>query len=412
MLPAVLLAQGNELTTGQTVDTNSNWIAAQLFDRGIEVLRVVTVPDDLDQLVDVLTDAAGRAPIVISTGGLGPTRDDLTAEAVSRALGRPLTLHSDAMEQVEARYRSMGRAMPEINRKQAILPSGCTVLENRWGTAPGFSVETDGTHMYFLPGVPREMRKLMLHGVLPHLQNTFALQTPRRRIVRVIGLGESNIETRLSDIDVPGMQIGFRAKMPENQVKLRFDASVPEAVIESAVEQVRARIGWRAFGVDTGDLGEVVGHALAERHQTVALAESCTAGRVAAWLGETPGASRYLIEGAVLYSNEAKTRTCGVTEELLVAHGAVSEPVCRQLAEGIRQRAATTWGVGITGIAGPGGATPDKPLGTVHIAIAGPQGTHHRCVRLPGNRAQVQARAAAAAMAMLFRAVAHPRREA
>jgi len=409
MLPAVLLAQGNELTTGQTVDTNSNWIAGQLFDHGIEVLRVVTVPDDLDQLVEVLTDAAGRAPIVISTGGLGPTRDDLTAQAVARALGRPLALHADAMEQVETRYRSMGRVMPEINRKQAILPQGCTVLENRWGTAPGFSVEVAGTHMYFLPGVPREMRKLMTHGVLPHLRDTFALQTPRRRIVRVIGLGESNIETRLSGLEIPGMQIGFRTKMPENQVKLRFEASVPEADIANAVEQVRARIGWRAFGVDTGDLSEVVGHALAERQQTVALAESCTAGRLAAWLGETPGASRYLIEGVVVYADAAKTRTCGVSEEMIVAHGSVSEPVARQLAEGIRQRAETTWGVGITGIAGPGGATPDKPVGTVHIAVAGPQGTLHRRIYLPGDRKRVQALSSAAALAMLFRAVAHPR---
>jgi len=405
MLPAVLLAQGNELTTGQTVDTNSNWIAGQLFDLGIEVTRIITVPDDLDQLVEVLADAARRAPIVISTGGLGPTRDDLTADAVSRAFDRPLALDDTAMAQVVARYRSMGRVMPEINRKQAVLPAGSTVLENRWGTAPGFSVQVDGTHMFFLPGVPREMRKLMEHAVLPRLHAAFALEPPRRRIVRVIGLGESDIETRLTGLEVPGMQVGFRTKMPENQVKLRFDRSVTEAAIEDAIAQVRARIGWRAFGVDTGDLGEVVGQELAARGQTVALAESCTAGRVAAWLGQTPGASRYLIEGAVVYANAAKMRACAVPEQMLIDHGAVSEPVARQLAEGIRQRAETTWGVGITGIAGPGGATPDKPVGTVHIAVAGPTGVHHRRLRLPGDRSRVQSLSAAAALAMLFRSV-------
>lgn len=410
MLRAVLLAQGNELTTGQTVDTNSTWIAEQLFPLGIEVVRIVTVPDDLPQLIEVLADAATRAPLVISTGGLGPTRDDLTAEAVSRAFGRPLAMNAEAMAQVEDRYRSMGRPMPEVNRKQAILPEGCTVLENRRGTAPAFSVEVSGTHLFFLPGVPREMRGLIREAVLPLVQETFALRPSIRRIVRVIGLGESTIETRLQGLEVPGMVIAFRTKMPENQVKLRFPSDTPEAVVDDAVAQVRARIGWRAFGVDTGDLGEVVGHALAERGHTVALAESCTAGAVTAWLGQTAGASRYLIESAVVYANEAKMRTCAVPEQMLGEHGAVSEPVARQLAAGMRARAGTTWGVGITGVAGPGGGSPDKPVGTVHIAVTGPAGTTHRRLHLPGDRARVQSLAAAAALAILFRAVTAPER--
>ena len=405
MLRVVLLAQGNELTTGQTVDTNSNWIAEQLFPLGIEVVRVVTVPDDLPQLVEVLADAAGRAPLVISTGGLGPTRDDLTTEAVSKAFGLPLAMNSEAMGQVAERYRQMGREMPEINRKQAILPEGATVHENRRGTAPAFSVEVDGTHLFFLPGVPHEMRALMRDSVLPTVLRVFDLQPPIRRIVRVIGLGESTIETRLADLHIDGMVIGFRTKMPENQVKLRFRSDMPTEDIDRAVAEVRRRIGWRAFGVDSGDLGEVVGHALAARDQTVALAESCTAGAITAWLGQTPGASRYLMESAVVYSNAAKTRTCGVPEAMLIEHGAVSEPVARQLAEGIRERADTTWGVGITGVAGPGGGSAEKPVGTVHIAVAGPAGTVHRLLRLPGDRPRVQSLASAAALAMLFRSV-------
>ncbi|MBO86134.1 MAG: competence/damage-inducible protein A [Deltaproteobacteria bacterium] len=404
----VLLAQGNELTTGQTVDTNSNWIAEQLFPLGIEVVRVVTVPDDLEQLVEVLRDAVGRAPLVISTGGLGPTRDDLTAEAVAAAFERPLALDTVALAQVEARYAAMGRPMPAINRKQAVLPGGALVHENRWGTAPAFSVQAHGAHLFFLPGVPREMRSLMVAEVIPHIQEIFALRAPRRRIVRVIGLGESTIEMRLGDLNIPGMSIGFRTKMPENQVKLRFSPDLSESEVESAVREVRRRIGWRAFGVDCGDLGEVVGHSLAEREQTVALAESCTAGAVTAWLGRTPGASRYLVESAVLYANEAKTRTCGVSQAMLTEHGAVSEPVARQLAEAIRARAGTTWGVGITGIAGPGGGTPEKPVGTVHIAVAGPTGTVHQQLRLPGDRGRVQSLAAAAALALLFRSVTSP----
>jgi nicotinamide-nucleotide amidase len=405
MHSAVLLAQGNELTTGQTVDTNSNWIAEKLFPLGIEVVRVVTVPDDLPQLIEVLQDAVRRAPLVISTGGLGPTRDDLTAEAVSKAFGRPLSLNEEAMAQVEERYRSMGRVMPEINRKQAVLPQGAAVLENSWGTAPAFSVTIEGTHLFFLPGVPREMRSLMDVRVLPKVMQIFDLEPPIRRIVRVIGLGESTIETRLSDLHIDGMTIGFRTKMPENQVKLRFANHLSSDQIEAAVAEVRRRIGWRAFGVDSGDLGEVVGQELAAREQTVALAESCTAGAITAWLGRTPGASRYLIESAVVYANAAKTRTCRVSEEMLAAEGAVSEAVARQLAEGIRARAGTTWGVGITGVAGPGGGSPEKPVGTVHIAVAGPNGTQHRHLHLPGDRARVQSLAAASALALLFRTV-------
>jgi nicotinamide-nucleotide amidase len=245
----------------------------------------------------------------------------------------------------------------------------------------------------------------MAAEVIPAVTRIFDLEPPNRRIVRVIGLGESPIETRLAGLKIPGMTIGFRTKMPENQVKLRFSSQVNAADIDAAVAEVRRRIGWRAFGVDCGDLGEVVGHAMAQRGQTVALAESCTAGAITAWLGRTPGASRYLVESAVLYANAAKTRTCGVSEAMLEAHGAVSAPVARQLAEGIRARASTTWGVGITGIAGPGGGTPEKPVGTVHIAVAGPDSTEHRVLRLPGGRERVQSLASAAALALLFRTV-------
>jgi len=304
---------------------------------------------------------------------------------------------------VEARYAAMGRPRPDINRKQAILPAGARVLENKRGTAPAFSVAIQDTHLFFLPGVPHEMRSLMREEVLPALMATFDLQPPIRHIVRVIGLGESTIETRLQGLDIPGMTIAFRTRMPENQVKLRFSPDLTPKEVAAAVSEVRRRIGWRAFGVDSGDLGEVVGHALAARAHTVALAESCTAGAVTAWLGQTAGASRYLLETAVVYSNDAKMRTCGVSEDTLRNHGAVSEPVARRLAEGIRDRAQSTWGVGITGVAGPGGGSPEKPVGTVHIAIAGPEGTVHRRVQLPGGRMRVQSLAAASALALLLR---------
>lgn len=402
-MKVILLAQGNELTTGQTVDTNSNWLAERLFPLGLEVHRVVTVPDELDQLIEVLLDASGRVPLVLSTGGLGPTRDDLTAEAVSRAFSMPLALNEEAMAQVEARYRAFNRVMPEVNRKQAVLPVGAEVVENRWGTAPAFSVKVHGCRMYFMPGVPREMKALMDNTILPAILREFSLVAPIQKIVRVVGVGESDLEMCLADLEVPGMQIGFRTRMPENQIKLRFHPATPAQTVDDAVAEVRRRVGWRAFGVDSGDLAEVVGNMLAERGHTVALAESCTAGRTAAWLGEIAGASRYLIEGAVVYSNAAKVRCCGVSEATLAEYGAVSEPVARQLAEGIRERAGTTWGIGVTGIAGPGGGSAEKPVGTVHFAVSGPDGTEHLQVRLPGDRNRIQIFAAATALLALYR---------
>lgn len=403
MIDVVILSQGNELTTGLTLDTNAHFLAGQLQDHGLRVRRVLTVPDRMDDLVEVLRQAATLAPVVVSTGGLGPTRDDLTARAVAEAFDRPVRLDPAAMAQVEARYAAFGRRMPAVNRRQAELPEGAKVWENRWGTAPGFSVDVGPARLYFLPGVPREMRPMFTTHVLPDVLARHALTPPLLHTLRVIGLGESTIEERLQGLDIDGLEIGFRTKMPENQVKLAFAPGTPAAARQAAIAAVRERIGWQVFGVDSGDLAEVLVHLLAERGETIALAESCTAGGLAAWLGSVPGASRVLLGGAVVYSNAEKTRQAGVPEEMLTTQGAVSEPVARALAEGIRDRVQATWAIGITGIAGPGGATPQKPVGTVHYAVAGPEGTTHRCDRFPGDRGRVQRLSAAAALAMLFR---------
>ena len=405
MIEVVLLAQGNELTTGQTVDTNSNWLATKLWALGLTVRRVICAPDRMDDLVEILRDSARLAAVVISTGGLGPTRDDLTAEAVSRAFAQPLRLDEGAMAQVEARYRTFNRTMPEVNRKQAILPEGARVLENRWGTAPAFSVEAEGAILYFMPGVPREMRPIFETWIEPDLVARLAIAKPTLHTIRVIGLGESNLEELLREIELPGLTIGFRTKLPENQVKLVFDPGVSEQDRRETVARARSLIGRYAYGVDSGDLAEVVGEALVARDQTLALAESCTGGAVAAWLTDVSGSSRYLLEGAVVYSNAAKTRAAGVDPALIEAHGAVSEPVAIALAEGIRARVGSTWGVGITGIAGPGGGSEEKPVGTVHWAVAGPEGTRHRRARFPGDRSRVRSFAGAAALMELLGAI-------
>lgn len=405
MIEVVVVAQGDELTTGQTVDTNSSWMGGRLWEAGIALRRVITAPDRLDDLRDVLREAASLAPFVVCSGGLGPTRDDLTAEAAAAAAGVGLAEDRTALAQVEAMYRSWGREVGAANRKQAMLPVGARVLENRWGTAPGFVVAMGESQVYFLPGVPREMKEMFRAWVEPEILAAAEGQRLHTHTIRVIGIAESALEEQLRGFERPGLVIGFRTNLPENQVKLRFDDTVAHEARQECVAACRTLLGWRAFGVDCGDVAEVVGQHLAERGETLALAESCTAGAVAAWVGKTPGASRYLIEGAVVYANDAKVRTCGVDAEALAQHGAVSEPVARQLAQGMRRRAGTTWALGITGVAGPAGGTAEKPVGTVHMALAGPGVDEHRVFQYRGDRARIIGLAAGGALAMLLRHV-------
>ena len=314
-----------------------------------------------------------------------------------------MALDGLALAQIEARYAQWGRRMAAANRKQAVLPEGARVLENHWGTAPAFSVEHEGSVLYFLPGVPREMKAITTHHVLPDIVERHELEAPVLHTIRVMGVPESELEMRLRALVVDGLEIGFRAALPDNFVKLVFAPSVDANTRTAAVKEALGLIGPRAYGVDSEDLAHVVGQRLVARGETLSLAESCTAGKVAAWVGSVPGASRYLLEGAVVYSNAAKIRTCGVNPVLFETVGAVSEQVACQLAEGMRDRAASTWGIGITGIAGPDGGTPDKPVGTVHMAVAGPDGTVHRHVKLPGSRDRVTTVAGALALADLLR---------
>lgn len=407
MLRAVVLAQGDELTTGATVDTNSNWLANRLWSRGVVVRRIIAAPDDLDDLVEIVRQAAALAPLVLSTGGLGPTRDDLTAEAVARAFDRPLEENPIAREQIIARYALFQRVPSEEAFKQGWLPRGAEVLENLWGTAPGFAVTVGESTLYFMPGVPREARPMYDHHIAPVVAAR-AGEGPILHVVRTAGVPESELARMLRGVAAPGLTIGYRTSPEENQVKLRFEPGTSEEVRATALAEVRARLGRAIFNVDGGDLAEELGQQLAARGHTLALAESCTAGRIASWVASVPGASRYLLEGAVVYSNEAKVRTAGVSQATLDAHGAVSEPVARQLAEGIRARAGATWGVGVTGIAGPGGGSEEKPVGTVHIAAAGPAGTAHRALRLYGDRSRIVAQSAANALHLLIRQVVGP----
>jgi len=395
-----IVSQGEELTSGSTVDTNAAWIAAELRPLGLEVARVSVVGDDLDDIRTVLFEAAARSPVVICTGGLGPTTDDLTTEAAGLAFRRVLYEDATALEQVESRYRSRNRVMPPANRKQAVLPVGAVILENHWGTAPGYRLDVEGASLFFLPGVPSEMKKMFAAYILPDLTQRFAIPPRRTILLRCLGLPESEADQRMEGFARPGVTVGYRAHLPEIHVKLHVE---PGVAVDELIAEARARLGDFVFTVDGGPIAEVVGTLLNARGATVATAESCTGGRIGAALTAVAGSSEYYLGGAVVYSNAEKTRQCGVPADLIEAEGAVSEPVARALAEGIRERVGSTYGIGVTGIAGPGGGTPEKPVGTVHIAVAGPDGITHRRLRLPFDRERVQSMSAALAMDLLRR---------
>jgi len=404
----VLLSQGDELLTGQTVDTNAAWLAERLTELGFKVLYGVTAPDETGAIERALTAAFEAADALICTGGLGPTSDDLTTACVARVAGVELALHQESLDRIKALYAHWGREMPQANVKQAMLPVGARVLTNDWGTAPGFEWLHSGPGGacagYFVPGVPREMRQFWEHYLRPALVARFERPPVRRVILRCMGIAESSLEERMQPFaGEPGLTISFRTKLPENQVKLIFDAGVETERADAVVARAREAIGSSCFGEGTGPIAEVIGAALAARGETLATAESCTGGQISAQITEISGASRYFLEGSCIYSNEAKVRTCGVDPEALAAHGAVSETVARQLAEGIRDRAGATYGLATTGIAGPGGGSPEKPVGTVHIALATPSKTVHRHLRLRGSRERITSMAAGLTLDLLRR---------
>jgi nicotinamide-nucleotide amidase len=441
MPSAEIFSQGDEVVTGQIADTNSAWLAERLVELGFDVVRHTTVGDRLDDLVAAYREIAARTDLCVSTGGLGPTDDDLTAPAIAKAFDRPQELDPVALAQIEERFRSFGRTMAPVNRRQAMLPRGAERIDNTWGTAPGFSLpgsppgKPSGhgrAWIVCLPGVPREMKAMFDAHVAPRLVERFELAPGRLITFKATGIGESDLQQALEGLPLAGHRsadglappegivVGFRTKLPENHLKLRVRADVPDAVVREHVRAVLGAIGRWVFtveGIDPawapdhdcggGDLAAVVGRALQARRQTLAVAESCTGGRLAAACTAWPGSSAWFREGVVTYSNEAKVRLLGVLQADLDAHGAVSEPIARAMAEGVRNRSSATWGIGITGIAGPEGGTPDKPVGTVHVAVSGPTGTSHRALRLPGDRERVQILSVSSALILLHRAI-HP----
>jgi len=375
-----------------------------MWDLGLMVRRKTLVGDDRADLMAALREVSGRSDLVVMSGGLGPTEDDLTTEVVAAALGVPLDLHLPSLEAIRLRFQRIGRVMTPNNEKQARFPRGATVLPNRFGTAPGFLVPMGRGEVACLPGVPVEYRGLCEETVLPRVAARLG-EVPASRLVKLLGVPESHADERMRSVmDDPrnrDVRFGYRAHWPEIHVKWSVPGEDGEARADHILEQVRSLFGDDIWGEGKVELAEVVVTRLLARRERVALAESCTGGLLAELLTSVAGASNVFDLGVVAYSDDMKRRLLAVPEEALAVHGAVSEPVARALAEGARRVGAAAWGIGVTGIAGPGGGTPAKPVGTVHVALAGPAGTETVQRLYRGDRDRVRRQAAFEAMNLL-----------
>src|SRR5215470_11664472 len=405
-MKAEIIAVGSELLTPDRMDTNSLFLTEELNKLGIEVLRKTVVGDHTELLREAFRDALNRVPLILASGGLGPTEDDLTRETVADLLGRKLQRNDDIVRHIQARFRSFGREMPENNIRQAMVPEGAEILANPRGTAPGLWIEDSGRSIALLPGPPRELKPLFEEQVLPRLIRRVSKVRMFHRELRVTGLGESLVDSRIAPIykRYPDVSTVVLASPGETQVHLRIwtdDAQRAQKTLDEISQAFELALTDRIFSQDGTTMEEVVADLLTRHQATIAVAESCTGGLLAERLTTVAGSSAYFLGGVVCYSNELKSAWADVPNELLAAKGAVSSEVAVALAQGIRGRVGSTLGVGITGIAGPGGGTEEKPVGTVHLAVAGPAGVRERAVRFIGDRDMVRMQASQAALDMV-----------
>ncbi|MDW8051839.1 MAG: competence/damage-inducible protein A [Armatimonadota bacterium] len=400
---------GTELLLGQIVDTNAAWLSARLAEIGVSLYRRSTVGDNLERIVSALREALSRADGVIAIGGLGPTDDDLTREAIATVIGEPLVLDEAEAARIKAFFAARGREATERQLRQAMRPVNAQPLPNPYGTAPGLYAEWQGKLIFALPGPPNEFQPMVTEQVLPRLAARTGGRVIRSRVLRLCGIGESDAEAQLHDlITSENPTLAPLAKLGEVHFRITARADSPEAadqLISAMEHRVRERLGAYIYGTDETTLEQVVVHKLIEVGQSLAVAESCTGGLLGHRITNVPGSSEVFIGGVICYSNALKQALLGVPEEVLATHGAVSEPTARAMAEGVRQRLGSHWGIGITGIAGPGGGTPTKPVGLVYIGISDPTATVVRYQVFPGDRETVKYRATQYALWLLYKGV-------
>jgi nicotinamide-nucleotide amidase len=410
---AEILTIGDELCRGEIVDTNSSWLAGELWDLDVTTRWMTSVRDDADDMRSAFTQAAGRADLVVSTGGLGPTEDDLTVDVVSELTGSEPELHEPSRQRMEARFGP--RASHPKMLRQVRVPGGARVFVNPAGLAPGFEVALGGVPVVCMPGVPRELKAITaesLRGRILELREARgAAERIARRIWRVFGRGESQIASALEGVvdGVAGASLHYQVSFPETLVKVVVrdrDRAAAEARLAAVEEAVRGRLAPWLYGEGDDSLAAALGRALAARGMTLASAESCTGGMLGAQVTSVAGSSRWYLGGAVTYANQEKVRQLGVSPATLEAEGAVSEACVREMASGVRERTGASVAVAVSGIAGPDGGTEEKPVGTVWIAVDGP-GDQVEVMKFvwPGARDQVRTLAAWWGMAMVKTAV-------
>lgn len=410
MLSAEIIAIGSELLTPDRTDTNSLWLTEKLNEIGIEVKLKTIVGDDELRLEETIKDALKRSEIVITTGGLGPTEDDITRACSARAIGRELIFREELAEELRERFRNWGREMPEINKRQAFVIEGARVLPNPHGSASGMLVETGGKFLAVFPGPPRELKPMFENYVLPEFKKMAGEIIVRRKILRVSGMGESAIDEAIAPIYKEYKTVQTSILFNRSEVEVHIIArSERQAEAEKLLEELSGKIveklGIAVFTTDGEQMEEVVGKLLTKNKKTVSLAESCTGGLIGERLTDVSGSSAYFIEGVIAYANEAKIRTLNVSPELIEKHGAVSAEVAEAMAKGMRERAATDFAISVTGVAGPTGGSEEKPVGLVYIGFADESQVKSLKLILPGDRYLIRWRASQAALDYLRRQI-------
>ncbi len=402
---------GTEILLGHLIDTNSAYISRMLADNGVDVYAKHSVGDNAERLARMLEDVLERADGAITTGGLGPTVDDLTKDAVAHAVGDTLELHAPSLRAIEERFTYFNRPMSDNNRRQAILPSRAVVMPNPHGTAPGFiALRPDGKFVACMPGVPREMKPMLEEQLIPWLAQRFGVTSAiYTKTLHTIGIGESELDRRVEDLfrTLENPKIAMLAHGGRVDVKIMAKAAnreAADAMIAPVATTLRERIGAGYFGDDATTIGGAIIGELARRGETLAVAESVTGGAIADAIVAVPGASRVFLAGIVAYANEVKQSALGVPAATLAAHGAVSEATAIAMAEGAKRAFGTDFALATTGIAGPGGGSEEKPVGLVWFALAGPDGTTetHR-LTFPGERSDIRDRATMTAQSILWR---------
>ena len=407
-ISAELLTIGDEILYGQIVDTNSQWMGAALSNAGINVIRKTSVGDREDEILNAFAEAEKRADIILITGGLGPTSDDLTKPCLAKYFNCELKINNEALAEVTEFFKSRGRELTEVNRQQAALPVCCEKVTNAMGTAPGMWFERNGKIFVSMPGVPHEMKRMMTDLIIPKLLGKFETPIIHHTVIRTVGIGESFLSDKISAWEKalpPYIRLAYLPSLGEVKLRLTAIGNNKETLIKESnelVEKIRPLAGDYIFGVGEDTLEVVVGKTLKEKKLTLSVAESCTGGYLSHLITSVPGSSEYFLGSIIPYAYEIKMRQLGVKPETLEKFGAVSEPTIMEMANLVRAKFNTDIGVATSGIAGPGGATPEKPVGTIWIAYSDKHQTVTRKLQLSKDR-MINIRMASVAVLNLIR---------